>query len=329
MTTILSTQVSTAERLRGFPFPFRADEYRYSTNVEPAGVHVETAAGGWGERIIDIDGDYHAELAERRSILAQDPSRAASSPHMRAAEWDALLFVLESIARDHPGIAALDRDGERYRWRNALLDQDLAFTYGDESTLPGGPLAFLAEQVQDDIALLDQREGALWLDSGVVTFAADWSMGFDVGMRFLEIHGPVPRVHAERIITRAQQFIMRLQPGEAYRRTNWTLTIDRRLDTSTERYPEWGPDRSAIATDPALPDRLHLRVEVQHLIRLPRSGAILFLIRSYLASLRELAAVPEWRARLGAVLRELPEDMAEYKGIARYRHAAADWLLGT
>ncbi len=51
------------------------------------------------------------------------------------------------------------------------------------------------------------------------------------------------------------------------------------------------------------------------MIRLPGSGAILFLIRTYMLSLRELAAVPAWGARFAAVLRELPQDMVDYKGL--------------
>jgi hypothetical protein len=31
---------------------------------------------------------------------------------------------------------------------------------------------------------------------------------------------------------------------------------------------------------------------------------------------------------MGHVLAELPDDMAAYKGIIRYRKAASDWLLG-
>ena len=60
---------------------------------------------------------------------------------------------------------------------------------------------------------------------------------------------------------------MRLEPGQSYRRTNWTLTVDGKLDTSTETYPEWGPDRTALVDGPlaAVGDRLHLRTEVQHL----------------------------------------------------------------
>lgn len=315
------------ERIARFPFPFATDTYRYSTNVEPALKAVATDAGEWGRRVIDIDEHYAVELDERRAILERDPSRLQVLPHMRPAAWDAVTTILPLMAAEHPNTMAFERSGTSCRWTNALLGTDIEFTVGHDVSLPGGPLNFLGSQIQDDIALLDQREGALWLDAGLVTFAADWSFGFDVGMKFLEVHGPVPRVHDEQIITRAHEFLLRLQPGEQYRRTNWTMTVDRRLDTSTETYPEWGPSRSEVVHDPALPERLHLRVEVQHLIRLPQSGALLFLVRTHLLPLVDIARVPAWRRRLGSVLAELPQDMADYKGINRYREAAATWLL--
>jgi hypothetical protein len=326
--THISPGTDASARARRFPFPFREDQYRYSTNIEPALTVVPTEAGSWGERLIEIDGGYRSELEERANILRRDTSRLAMLEHMGPAVWDAITTLLPIMAREYPHEMAFSRNGSRCSWRNSLLGLELDFTVGDAASLPSDPLHFLGTQIQEDIALLDQREGALWLDAGLVTFAADWSLGFDVGMRFLEVHGPVPRIHEERIIARAQQFLMRLQPGEQYRRTNWTMTVDRRLDTSTESYPEWARDRDLVVDDPALPDRLHLRVEVQHLIRLPTSGAILFLVRTHLLSLAELGTVPAWRQRFGKVLQELPADMAEYKGIDRYRSAASDWLLG-
>jgi dimethylamine monooxygenase subunit A len=159
----------------------------------------------------------------------------------------------------------------------------------------------------------------------MVAFAADWSLNFDVGMNVLEIHGPVPRVRSERVITRAHDFMLRLQPSQYYRRTNWTMTVGRRLDTSTETYPLWGPERRLVL-DEDLGARLHLRVEVQHLVRLPMSAAVMFLIRTYLLPLSDVALVPEWRERLAAVLDELPDDLADYKGLTRYRGAAVEWL---
>ncbi|GAB2829448.1 DUF3445 domain-containing protein [Actinocorallia aurea] len=315
-------------RTARFPFPFSSDSYRYATNVEPARAPVRTPAGGWGETVVDVDDDYRAELAERARVLAADPSRCTVLPHMRAACWDALVYLLRELAASNPGAMALaDLGGGRLSWRNDLLGMVLDFTVGDDAGVPGGPLAFAGSQVQEDIVLLDQREDALWADAGLVTFAASWSLHFDVGMPFLEVHGPVPRVHANGVIPRAQAFLMRLPAGREYRRTNWSMTVGRRLDTSMEAYPEWGPERARAAASPeTLGDTLHLRVEVQHLLRLAPSGAVLFLIRTYLLSLREIARVPEWGRRLAAVLAELPDDLVEYKGLGAYRDGAVAWL---
>ena len=311
-----------------YPFPFPSDRYRYSTNVEPSGRPVTTAGGRWGEHRIVIDRHYRNELTERARILAGDPSRSQCLPHMEAAAWDAMLTVMGDLARDYPEMELTRLAPQTYRWRNALLGIDDTFVVGDAATLPAPPLPYLCGQIQEDVVLLDQREGQLWGDAGVVTFAADWSFGFDVGMSFLEIHGPVPRIHDEKVITRAHDFLMRLESGQSYRRTNWTLTVDAKLDTSTETYPQWGRDRRTLADGPVeeVGDRLFLRTEVQHLIRLAHSGAIMFLIRTYLLPFSAIATVPEWGRRLYRVLEDLPPDMAEYKGISRTRGPGMRWL---
>ena len=314
-------------RLARFPFPFRADTFRYGTNVERARVFRPTEAGGWGSGILDLDADYREDLAERARIQRADPARHSVLPHMRQPCWDALLFGLRELAAQEDRMS-LRQDGDDFVWRNDLLGVEQRFRFADDESVPGGPLAFLGSQIQDDIVLLDQREDALWADAGFVTFAAGWSVGFDVGMRFAEIHGPVPRIQADGVVSRAERFLLRLRPGEEYRRTNWSMTLDRRLDQSLEVYPSWGPARDRLGVD-ELPERLHLRVEVQHLIRLGYSGAVLFLIRTHLASLAELAQVPAWRLRLGRVLAELPEDLASYKGLASFREPAARWLLAS
>ncbi|MGW5524678.1 heme-dependent oxidative N-demethylase subunit alpha family protein [Gordonia sp. NPDC003950] len=330
MTTELVTpSAATAELIAGFPFPFPEDRYRYSTNVEPAGAPTTTPAGQWGATLVDIDSEYHHELRSRAEVLASDPTRHAILPHMVPAAWDAMLTLMRELSTAYPAEMHLDATGpDTWHWCNDLLGIDLDFTYGDPVTLPDEPLRYIASQVQEDIALLDQRDGQLFVDAGVITFAADWSFGFDVGMSFLEIHGPVPRVKKLGVVTRAHEFLKRLQPHEPYRRTNWTLTIGRRLDVSTEIYPEWGPDRERIqhVDDAEFGKLVHLRVEVQHLIRLPDSGALMFLIRTYMLALEDLATIEPWRRRAAEVIAELPDDMADYKGIIKYRERAAAWL---
>ena len=324
----MSGPVSAADLIASFPFPYTADSYRYSTNIAPARGVVTTATGQWGRRVVDIDSEYTRELAERRRILAADPSRHAVLPHMWIAAWDTMVLLMTELAASYPATMSLTRDGDTWHWRNELLDITQDFVIGDERSLPCDPLAFIAGQVQEDIVLLDQRDGDLFADAGVVTFAAGWSFGFDVGMTFLEIHGPVPRLRETGVITRAREFLMRLQPGDIYRRTNWSMTVGRRLDVSTEAMPDWLPDRARLDTvdDDAFGRLIHLRVEVQHVIRLPESGAICFLIRSYMLPLADIATVDEWRTRTAAVLAELPDDMAEYKGLLPFRDRAVAWL---
>jgi hypothetical protein len=103
------------------------------------------------------------------------------------------------------------------------------------------------------------------------------------------------------------------------------MTVNPRLDTSPETYHRWGSDRATVNADNA-GDKLYLRVELQALWRLPRSNAIVFSIRCYLIKLSELVAVPGWGRRLRRVLKNLPSELVEYKGLARYRDAAVTWL---
>lgn len=320
-------------RVREFPFPFPRDVYRYSANVEPACVPRETEAGSWGGALIAVDDAYRDELAERARILAADPDRCITLPHMAEAVWDAIEVCLGAMADDDPADFALDRDGELRTWTNHRLGERTTFRLGDPASFRTGggpprsvdPLAWLGAQVQEDVCLLDQRDDALWLDAGILTFPADWSLAFDVGMSFQEFHGPVPRANEAGIFAKAERFLLRLTPEQAYRRTNWTLTVDGRLDTATELYDVWGRDRAAVTAENA-GDRVFLRVEVQNLVRLPVSGAVMFTIATKMLPLRELLLVPEWAARTRAVLAELPGDMVDYKGFARFRDHAVAWL---
>ena len=72
--------------------------------------------------------------------------------------------------------------------------------------------------------------------------------------------------------------------------------------------------------------KVHLRVELQSFWRLPRSNAVLFPIRCYLIKLEEIATIPKWTRRLHRVLTALPEELATYKGLTRFRQMAIDYL---
>jgi hypothetical protein len=72
--------------------------------------------------------------------------------------------------------------------------------------------------------------------------------------------------------------------------------------------------------------KVHLRVELQALFRLPRSNAMAFSIRGYLASIDDLKTYPRWAKRLRRVLTNLHPDLSEYKGLDNYRQLVIDYL---
>ncbi len=313
---------NSAKAISRFPFPFPEDSYMYSVNMEP---HVPGPVGSVFEHMFDVDEHYVSEMRDRAMVLAEDPLRCQSLPHMELAGWDLLELIMENFAKDYPQWFSLTKDGNRWHWVNRPLNIEQRFTFLDASTLPCGPMEYITRQAQGDFTLQDQRDDDLWLEAGMVTTQADWSLDFDIGMRFHEWHAPVPLAHAMGVFDRALKFLLRLQLGAPVRRFNWTMTIDPLLDTAPETYPVWGPTRASLTPD-KVGARMHLRVELQTLIRLPRSNAIVFPIRCYLIRFDELISVPKWGRRLHRVVRDIPEALATYKGFQRNRDMMAAYL---
>ncbi|MBE9046505.1 DUF3445 domain-containing protein [Pleurocapsales cyanobacterium LEGE 10410] len=307
---------NSPKAIKNFPFPFKSDAYMYSVNIQPV----------TNEALFDVDEHYHGEIEERDRILQADKSgRYFAFPHMKDAQWDALEIIMNDLADYYPESFTLTQEGDRWTWLNKKLNLEDTFTFLDETTLPYEPFEYISRQVQEDIILLDQREGDLFLDAGILTFPASWSLDFDAGMRFEEFHGPVPRAHELGVFKKAKAFLMRVQIGKPWTRLNWTMTVNRRLDTSLETYADWGSDRNTVTLDNC-GEKVHLRVEVQRFVRLPRSNGLMFPIHTYLISLEELVTNPDWTRRLYQVLKNLPPDLVEYKGLSLYHHTVITWL---
>ncbi|MGO6903264.1 heme-dependent oxidative N-demethylase subunit alpha family protein, partial [Rhizobium ruizarguesonis] len=164
---------NSPENIRRFPFPFDRDEYMYSVNMEP---HVHGRAGTVYESLIDVDEHYVAEMHDRALVLKEDPLRYQALPHMMSAQWDTLELLMEEQAAGYPDHFTLIRNGDQWRWINRPLGIDDSFTFGDASTLPYEPFEYITRQAQGDFCIVDQRDGNLWMDAGMETTQADWSL---------------------------------------------------------------------------------------------------------------------------------------------------------
>jgi dimethylamine monooxygenase subunit A len=313
---------NSPEALKRFPLPFPEDSYMYSVNLEP---HVRVGDGVFANAF-DVDEHYIGECEDRALALAGQPGvHYVSLPHMMQAQWDALELIMTAFAQDYPQHFELKKEGDRWTWINRLLKLEDTFTFGDPATLPMEPFEYITRQAKGDWVLLEERNQTLYIGAGMTTARADYSIRFDLGMSWHEFHGPVPLAHELGVFDKALKFMLRLRTNYPVRRLNWTTTVFPRLETSAETLPDWGPNRTMVTPENA-GQAVHLRVELPPLHRLPRSNAIIFPIRTYLAPLAELVTVPGWGQRLHRVMKSLHQDLIDYKGMTRYHAAMVKYL---
>ncbi|MEI2666196.1 heme-dependent oxidative N-demethylase family protein [Rossellomorea sp. LJF3] len=299
-----------------FPYPFKGDVYRYSNNSvpleEPSCVEVTTS--------------YSEEIKLKRKLLTGHPRRCFQSrPHTLKAQWEIVEMVITHLTTYYPQRFSLERNEGEWTFHNHILEEDTTFTFGDEATLSLEPLDFIGRHVQEDLIFMMQRDGDLYMDAGQLCFPANWSLAFNIGMSFEEIHGPIPGFKDEGLDQRILRFLMRMEAGDPWVRRNWSLMAGNRLDTSLETFDEWGKGRGKVSRE-NVGGYVHFRVEVQKLFRLPGCNGLLFTIHTYLLPLEEFVKNHEWTNEFYHILQELPDHIADYKGIALFKKEVIGYL---
>ena len=189
---------------------------------------------------------------------------------------------------------------------------ELAAKWGVET---GGALNDLGRVWEPDFVLLNSELRVL---GGVVCFPSAWALPEKLGRTLDETHGPVPGLNAA-LAPRIHAALGKLAPGAAWERENWGLARDAERNHHPAR-PRRRLDESISVGE------VWLRVERQCLVRMPRTGGLLFGIRLVILPLAEVLAQSEAAAGLRRGLESMPEDMAKYKGVARARATLLEWL---
>jgi hypothetical protein len=151
-------------------------------------------------------------------------------------------------------------------------------------------------------------------------FPSHWRLADKLGRPLDVIHAPVPGF-GERLAPTVDRFFANLQVARPVWRVNWSLVDTPQLFLP----PEHRALRKEIAAERA-GEQLWLRVERQTLRRLPRSGDVLFGIRTHLAPLAVAIDGPAAARALAERVHEMPPAMAAYKGIAAIRGALLSYL---
>lgn len=152
-------------------------------------------------------------------------------------------------------------------------------------------------------------DGLFRLIGGVVCFPSAWALRDKLGLLMSAVHEPVPELNAQ-IGRPIDQFLAQQAPGVDWRRENWSVTRDGELN----HHPALG--RRRLDETVAVED-IWLRLEHQLLLKLPRSGSVLFGIRVEVVPFAQLLADAAAAARFARLLRTLAPAAARYKNLDR------------
>lgn len=239
-------------------------------------------------------------LEQRRGIVLQGDNGAAAVECMEVVVD--VLLSLEGFTRD--GSAVIRPDG-------VSVPIDVK-----------APLATLARLAQEDFLVLEKPEGAAEhvLTSGILCFPSRWSLTEKMNRPLIGIHARVPG-YEEGLAPRVQRFFDALRPERPLQRANWLVHSTPALFQPVDEADKIGVERPAE-------DRFWLRVERQCLVRLPKTDAVVFSVKTLVTPMEGLTQAQ--LARLSTAMIEQPEAIVGYHGGQQYHdkaHAAIRRLL--
>jgi hypothetical protein len=218
----------------------------------------------------------------------------------------------------------LDEDPEEYAAASSeglALVEEAAVLAAEWGMPAAADVIALGRVYEPDFVLLQASEGGGFrVVAGAVCFPTAWALRDKLGRSLAETHGPVPGLNAA-IGARIDMALSRLAPGAAWERENWGLARD------AERNHH--PTRPRQRLDETItPQEVWLRVERQCLVKLPRTGGVLFGIRLVLLPFAQVLAEPAAADGLRRALASMPREVAAYKGLAQARPKLLGWLEG-
>lgn len=210
---------------------------------------------------------FDAQVALRDTLIDSRRSDVhAMLPSAKPAALECFELVVRTLCKDPKYIVTAD----------TITRPD-----GVEVSLSrSDPLLTLGRLVQEDICLLEEGDHGHVLTGAILCFPAYWTLAEKMGRNLARIHSPVHE-YDENIQKRVQRLFDALRPDRILCRSNANLHVSSELFTpKAETEPE---SRVDVARGE------FLRSERQTLRKLPKSGAIVFGIHTYMVRVSQLS----------------------------------------
>ena len=216
-----------------------------------------------------VDDAYSAQMAERARLIDQHrPEVLALDDTAIPAAQELLQFVLDWLA-NCDGFQVAPASVTRPDGAEISIDFD-------------DPLACLGHLVQEDFCLMDKRGDEHVLVGAVLCFPSSWMLSEKFMRPMIAIHDPVPS-YDDAIAKRVQRLFDGVRVGRPLWRFNTLWHVE-----PTLFMPRSIHDRRPRQTNETAK---YLRSEKQSILRLPKTGAVVFSIHTFMLSADKFRAV--------------------------------------
>jgi hypothetical protein len=221
-----------------------------------------------------VDDAYAPQMAERARLLGTRPGDVlAYQNRARPAAQELYDLVLSHLAQT---------PGYRFAARHCIRP--------DGAQIPlnrAAPLETLCHLIAEDLCILEKHEAEHVLTAALLCFPASWSLAEKFGRPLTTIHAPVDS-YSDDMARRVQRLFDAVKPGRPLWRANALSYADPTLYQPRTMAQRRGPETRGH----------YLRSERQCILRLPKSGAVVFSIHT--RQLRMADLTQEQRAGLEA-----------------------------
>lgn len=272
---------------------------------------------------IEMDNEFPRFYREKAARIKERGSQCCRTlPEAYPAAVELLEELVEYLPHRYPTLYQRVPNGIKNLWSGEVVDSV-------SRPLPEDPMQSVGRLTQDDMAILiERRDGTYYFLAGAILLAGFWRLKDKLGMSLREIHTSANVPHYEESLEKGMNNLFRrLKPEEFVSRNNYSMQPDGNLPWSVSIGDEDSEDIGWHNSEVNRPiDHHHFRCERQSLRRLPKTGAIVFTIHTYLVPVTKMAQEDYVPGRLASAVRSWDNTMALYKGAPTYKDVLLKYL---